>query len=130
LIEARNTHVITGLQKAYAEQIGIGTLQIFCISNKSYSKYTEKGYTEMVKASGIPALRKYCYSITSQKQLLEAKHFITTTIGGLLNSVRIQAQIKHSDHRNSKQLAPNINGWFEDIRTAVCDLKPFQYEIS
>jgi len=77
----------------------------------------------MVIASAIPALRKYCYSITSHKQLLEAKHFITNTVGNLLNSVQIQAQSSFAldeSPANRTQLAPNVNGWFEDIRSKVC----------
>jgi hypothetical protein len=44
---------------------------------------------DMVQASGIPALRSFCYSVTAQKQLLEARHFLSPRLGALLNSMQI-----------------------------------------
>jgi len=78
-----------GLQRKYAEKVPGGVLEVFCVSNPTYVKYTQKGDLDMVNASGIPALRSFCYSITAQKQFLEAKHFLTPRLGTLLNSIQI-----------------------------------------
>jgi len=45
----------------------------------------------MVRASGIPELRRFCHSITAVAQLLEAKHFLESTLSSLLNSLELWA---------------------------------------
>lgn len=45
----------------------------------------------MVRASGIPELRRFCHSITAGAQLLEAKHFLESTLSSLLNSLELWA---------------------------------------
>ena len=45
----------------------------------------------MVLASGIPELRRFCHKITAGAQLLEAKHFLQSTLSSLLSSVEIWA---------------------------------------
>ena len=101
LVEARNSQVKEGLQKTYAAKVPGGVLEVFCVSNRTYEKYTRKGDLHMVNASGIPALRSFCYSITAQKQLLEAKHFLTSRLGTLLNSLQIWVdRIQENPRRN------------------------------
>ena len=56
---------------------------MFCVSNETYKKFTRKGNLDMIQASGIPALRSFCYSITAQSQLLESKFFLTSRLGSL-----------------------------------------------
>jgi len=43
----------------------------------------------MVLASGIPELRRFCHTITAGAQLLEAKHFLQSTLSSLLSSVEL-----------------------------------------
>lgn len=45
----------------------------------------------MVLTSGIPELRQFCHKITAGAQLLEAKHFLQSTLPSLLSSVEIWA---------------------------------------
>ncbi|GAB1312304.1 Dynamin N-terminal domain-containing protein [Madurella fahalii] len=87
LINARNAHVTSGLQRAYAAKVPAGRLDVFCVSNKHYAKYSRKGDAELVRASGIPALRQFCYSITADAQLREARHFLQAKLFSLVNSV-------------------------------------------
>jgi hypothetical protein len=64
-------------------------MEVFCVSNTTYEKYSRKGNTEMVHASGIPELRKFCHKITAEAQLREAKHFLQSTLSSLLGSVEL-----------------------------------------
>ena len=66
-------------------------MEVFCVSNTTYEKFSRKGNTEMVLASGIPDLRRFCHRITAGAQLLEAKHFLQSTLSSLLGSVEIWA---------------------------------------
>ena len=79
-------HVKEGLQKAYSAEIPQGVLEVFCVSNTSYEKYAMKGDVEMVQASGIPEVRRFCYTVTSHAHLLEANHFRNSKMSSLLNS--------------------------------------------
>jgi hypothetical protein len=88
-VQARNDQVIEGLRSAYAAKVPGGSLAVFCVSNETYKKSTRKGNLEMIKASGIPALRSFCHSITAQAQLVSSKHFLKSQLGSLLNSLRI-----------------------------------------
>jgi len=45
----------------------------------------------MVRASGIPELRQFCHKVTAEAQLLEAKHFLQSTLSSLLSSVELWA---------------------------------------
>ncbi len=103
LIEARNRHVKEGLQNAYASKVPGGKLEVFCVSNTKYEKFSRKGNTEFVIASGIPELRRFCHSITAEAQLLEAKHFLQSTLSSLLNSIELWADSSQvrSDVENS-----------------------------
>jgi hypothetical protein len=84
-------HVKEGLQRAYSSKVPKGGLEVFCVSNTTYEKYAKKGNVEMVQASGIPELRRFCYTITAHAQLLEAKHFLSSMLSSLLNSAELWA---------------------------------------
>lgn len=92
LIEARNDHVKEGLQQAYAAKAPDGKLDVFCISNKLYDKYSCKGNTRLVVASGIPEVRRFCHSITAEAQLREARHFLQSALFSLVNSLEMWAR--------------------------------------
>lgn len=88
-MKARNDHVTAGLQKAYSSRAPNGQLDVFCVSNTWYSKYSDKGNAALVQGSGIPKLRKFCYEITADAQLREARHFLAGRVFGLVNSVEL-----------------------------------------
>jgi hypothetical protein len=90
-MQARNSHVEIGLQKAYASKVPGGKLDVFCVSNTMYEKYSEKGNGELVRASCIPELRQFCYSITAEAYFREASHFLRSELLILLNSLQIWA---------------------------------------
>ncbi|KAK3306258.1 uncharacterized protein B0T15DRAFT_396538 [Chaetomium strumarium] len=89
LINARNAHVTSGLQAAYATKAPGGRLDVFCVSNKWYDKYSRKGNRELVQASGIPALRQFCHSLAADAQLREAIHFLRSRVFTLVNSAEL-----------------------------------------
>ncbi|CAG9951905.1 unnamed protein product [Clonostachys rosea f. rosea IK726] len=88
-IEARNNHVKDGLQAAYSSKAPGNRLDVFCVSNKMYEKYSRKGNSQFVEASGIPDLRKFCFQITADAQLREAKHFLQSSVFNLLTSFEV-----------------------------------------
>lgn len=91
LIDARNCHVKQGLQSAYAAKVPGGNLEVFCVSNTIYEKFSKKANNDMVHGmvmgSGIPELRQFCHSVTAEARLLEAKHFLQSSLSSLLNSI-------------------------------------------
>ncbi|KFY44636.1 hypothetical protein V495_03340 [Pseudogymnoascus sp. VKM F-4514 (FW-929)] len=94
LIGARSAHVQEELQRVYEPETRDGVLQVFCVSNTSYEKYARKGDTEMVLASGIPEVRRFCYSITAHAQELQAIIFLSSKLSSLLNSAALRVNKK------------------------------------
>lgn len=109
-----------GLQATYAAKVPGGVLNVFCVTNPTYEKYTRKGDLDMVNASGIPALRLFCYSITAQKQLLEAKHFLTTRLGTLLNSLQIWVDShQESPRKNLLESKKSVDDYLTGFQSMV-----------
>ncbi|OBT81787.1 hypothetical protein VE02_09856 [Pseudogymnoascus sp. 03VT05] len=132
LISARNTHVKEGLQRAYSSKVPNGGLEVFCVSNTTYGKYAIKGNVEMVQASGIPELRRFCYTMTAHAQLLEARHFLSSMLSSLLNSAELLAtkptesqQPTETGLDESMLLAVN-NGKTETLRAVSQSKSEFQ----
>ncbi|KAL9106686.1 MAG: hypothetical protein Q9227_008338 [Pyrenula ochraceoflavens] len=90
-VSARNAHVKDTLQNFYREKVPGGALEVFCVSNTVYGKYTRKGNLEMVNNSGVPDLRRFCYMATGDAQHAEARHYMQARVGGLLKSMQIWA---------------------------------------
>ena len=80
-----------GVRQAYSSEIPNGKLDIFCVSNTVYEKYCRKGVREYVNASGIVELRSFCHGITAEAQLREARHYLHSSLGSLLNSLGLWA---------------------------------------
>ena len=106
-MNARNSHVKEGLQRAYSAKISEGRLNVFCVSNTVYEKACRKGISEYVDASGIPELRKFCHSITARVQYMEATHFLQSKIPCLINSVRLWAGTLQ-DHPANKKIEKEL----------------------
>jgi hypothetical protein len=88
-IQCRNEVVEEGLHKAYSKKLQDSQLEIFCISNTLYEESVAKQDTGLVDASGIPALRRFCYGTTASAQLISTKNFLESQLGNLLCSVQI-----------------------------------------
>jgi len=86
---ARNDMVKDELKQAYASKVKDGQLNVFCVCNKIYQELAEEGDVEMVIASGVPSLRRFCYSITAKSQLEEAKNFLDGGIASLLTPMQL-----------------------------------------
>lgn len=63
----------------------------------------------MVRASGIPELRRFCHTITAVAQLLEARHFLQSKLSSLLSSVELWA--------SSSPPQPQVEGHQQDEST-------------
>jgi hypothetical protein len=119
-VQARNDQVIEGLRSAYAAKVPGGSLPVFCVSNETYKKFTRKGNLDMIQASGIPALRSFCYSITAQSQLLESKYFLTCRLGSFLNSLQIWTESFQEDlARRSVQSSKSAGDHLDEIEAEV-----------
>ncbi|KAH6682229.1 hypothetical protein F5X68DRAFT_192586 [Plectosphaerella plurivora] len=98
---ARSKHVSQALQKRYASDTG-GKLDVFCVGNHAYEKYCERNDAALVRASGIPSLRRYCFTVTANDRLVDARSWIQTSVPGLLNSAELWA---------SSMIAEGPSGW-------------------
>lgn len=118
-MKARNSFVKEGLQKAYASKVPGGKLDVFCVSNTTYEKYSKKGNSEMVIASGIPELRQFCHTITAGAQLLEAKHLLQSTLSSLLNSAELWVGSSPAGQEEDNPLDVSIYEALQQARTEV-----------
>ena len=74
----------------------------------------------MVLASGIPELRRFCHKITAGAQLLEAKHFLQSTLSSLLSSVEIWASSSPPCPQvEDREQDESIHDFLEDIKFEV-----------
>lgn len=117
LMQARNSHVEKGLQKAYASKVPGGNLDVFCVSNTLYEKYAEKGNGELVRASCIPELRQFCYSITAEAHFQEALHFLRSELLNLLTSLQMW-----TGAGGINQLKPQIDGLNDSMYHILYDV--------
>jgi hypothetical protein len=125
-MEARNNHVKEGLRDAYASKVEKGRLEVFCVSNTIYEKFSRKGNADMVRASGIPELRQFCHSITAGAQLLEAKHFLQSTLSSLLNSIELWANSSPDRSRvEGDGLGESIHEALRDVKATVRSISDF-----
>ncbi|CAK7229083.1 hypothetical protein SCUCBS95973_007099 [Sporothrix curviconia] len=91
LVEARNRHVRTALQQTYAAETGGRTLDVFCVSNKWYKTHAAAGRADLVRASGIPALRRHCQVVAADARMAEALYYLRSTLASLLASLGLWA---------------------------------------
>lgn len=74
----------------------------------------------MVLASGIPELRRFCHKITAGAQLLEAKHFLQSTLSSLLSSVEIWASSSPAHpHVEDREPDESILDFLEELKIEV-----------
>jgi hypothetical protein len=88
LVNARNSHVQSQLQKNYGEKIQNGKLEIFCVDNKTYQETAAEKDAKGVKSSNIPTVRRFCFSMPAIIQAAEAKYFLIK-LSEIFNSSQI-----------------------------------------
>jgi hypothetical protein len=81
--------VATNLKGKYAVYFQPGYLPVFCVDNRIY--HTCQNLQEAL-LSGIPDLRKFCYSIPAKAQFRAANHYIGTELSSLVSSVELWVQ--------------------------------------
>lgn len=84
LLTARNQKVANHLKKRYAVHFKPGCLPVFCEDNRTY--HTCRNMQEAI-LSGIPELRKFCYSIPAKAQFRAGSHYIGTQLPSLVSSL-------------------------------------------
>lgn len=121
LMEARSEHVKTGLRSAYASQVPGENLDVFCVSNKMYEKYTKRGNAELVTASRIPELRRFCYGITADAQFREGSHFLRSLLSSLFSSLELWLDHGQSSLKEEEsELDESFYEIFDDVKKEVC----------
>ncbi|KAI7973127.1 hypothetical protein EIK77_004404 [Talaromyces pinophilus] len=90
-IDARSQYVAANLIRDLEPKMRGKKLNVFCVSNKTYRKSSDQGNVDMVNASGIPRLRRFCRSILDESRLLETKKFLETDLSSLLRSTELWA---------------------------------------
>lgn len=119
LIQARNDHIKQGLRRAYADKAPEGQLEVFCVSNKLYDKYCRKYNLEMVSSSEVPALRKFCKSITAEAQLREANNFLQSSLFSLLNSLAMWAKTNLDTNNDRKRPRSDVTDRIAQKETEI-----------
>ncbi|PQE31814.1 tat pathway signal sequence protein [Rutstroemia sp. NJR-2017a WRK4] len=119
-IGSRNNHVKQKLRAAYQQRIPGGYLDVFCISNTTYQKYSETGNADMIEQSGIPELRRFCRKITARAQLLQALHFMRSEVPSLLNSIKIWVEcFERTPNARDKDADNDVLEKYENARERV-----------
>jgi hypothetical protein len=109
-IDARSAYVREALRTSCVKKHpSAPLLKIHCISNKTYEAAAKVNNEDMVKNSGIPVLRKFCYSKAAQAQLGIATHYLRTTLSGLLASCENWAESRLVE-RNSLDVFQENSG--------------------
>lgn len=98
-IEARNRHVEKGLKSLYENSVD-GELKVFCVSNSTYDESAyqqETGMDQRLRSiSGIPELRKFCYFLSADSRLRDAKSFLQATLPSLIASISMHSKDEES----------------------------------
>lgn len=118
LIEARAAHVTESIKNRYSSDTR-GSLEVFCVGNSAYEKFCRKGNTELVKASGVPDLRRFCHGTMADAQLRDARHLVRSSLPSLLNSVDIWASGRLPHGAFDEMDKSNIQKHLADIHTQV-----------
>ena len=120
-MKARSDHVKEGLRKAYAAKVPGENLDVFCVSNIMYEKHVRKGNRDLVLASEIPEVRRFCYSITAEARHREALHLLQSSIPGLLHSLSLWMANQASAHDDAMDDLNDKD--YEHVQDAVSDTK-------
>jgi hypothetical protein len=83
------THVRKSLQASYSTNLVNGRFEVLCVDNRTYTRAAKNKDPALVKASGIEALRLFCYNRAAESQRSAAKHFMTTSLPSLLTSAQL-----------------------------------------
>ena len=122
LIAARNESVKAGLQRSYANLVPGGELPVFCVSNEDYMVGSRKNDVELVNASGISALRRFCKATTAESRLLETRHVLRSRLPGLLNSMTLfVGSFEIQSDVQSERTKDDILAYIETLGTKVID---------
>lgn len=104
-IKGRNRHVKRGLKNVHEKRLD-GDLKVFCVSNVYYEEGSRQQDSEMDRRlraiSGIPELRKFCYFLSADSRLRDAKNFLWATLPSLITSISMHSKEKESLMQNQR----------------------------
>ena len=86
LLTARNEKVARDLRHKYASYFEPGSLPVYCVDNRMYHTCRN---TQEALLSGIPGLRKFCYSIPAKAQFRAGSHYMGTQLPSLISSIEL-----------------------------------------
>ncbi|KAF3397951.1 Nuclear GTPase SLIP-GC [Penicillium rolfsii] len=126
-IEARNRHVEKGLKSLYENSVD-GELKVFCVSNTTYEKSAYQQETVMDQrlrsVSGIPDLRKFCYFLSADSRLRDAKSFLQVTLPSLIASISMHCKDEESLlQKPGGPIKFDSSGIAETRDAILCDLE-------
>lgn len=88
-----------GLKSLYENSVD-GELKVFCVSNSTYEESAyqqETGMDQRLRSvSGIPDLRKFCYFLSADSRLRDAKSFLQVTLPSLIASISMHSKDEES----------------------------------
>ena len=79
----------------------------------------------MVTASGVPSLRRFCYTVTAKAQLEEAKNFLEGGIASFLTPMQLwvdSIQNVPMDLKAKKALSDKMNELEQEVRLLQASL--------
>ena len=123
LMKARNDDVTAKLRRAYENEIGNqngtsgSSLEVFCVANSAYQKSSKKGDPDGVHASGIPALRSRCQLISADARLAEVRNFLSSTLPGLLQSIKLWIERLGGQNRQGLENREEAQKQLDDLTT-------------
>jgi energy-coupling factor transporter ATP-binding protein EcfA2 len=124
----RSEKVRQGINTTYSSQVEGETIEVFPVSNTSYESGVVKGDHEAVDSSGIPKLRRYCYSLAAAEQYTQYSHFLKTLIAGVLNAIQVWVdctddKLREMSKRKIKDVDERMLDLEKDISTLHRDIQ-------
>jgi Dynamin family len=101
----RARRVREGVKSAYKKAFKGNAVEVFVLSNTQYDTGVAKHDIATIYQSGIPLLRRFCYTIAAGEQYIQYHHFLKTLVGGLLNRIQIWLEF------NDETLADLFRQW-------------------
>jgi Dynamin family len=89
LSKYRSEKVKRGLKLAYTKQFKGHKVEVFPVSNVSYHSSVAKNDMNSIRASGVPELRRFSFSLASSTQYVQYEHFLKTLVPDVLNSMQV-----------------------------------------
>lgn len=85
-ITARNNHITSQLQKAYAKEFASNELPVFCVHNNDYQ---DPYFALNRELTGVPHLRGFCLSVSAKTMFRQAHNFLGHLLPALVQKLKL-----------------------------------------